>query len=192
MELYIFAIIIIFLLLLSSPKAPVFILSTTSILVLLIILKLSKNLFKSKIEKFRSKIRRRKKKINDSIENTENKNRLLSKEEFLKQNFNYKNKQEPTCNKHKIYKTISNLEDKIDEMDYEIYKQKKYKGMYKWYLNTVLKGKRNAKKNARKAMAEYAKATQNRLGNAEKEMRYFRHTGFTVFVLFHSIIPLLI
>ena len=54
-------------------------------------------------------------------------------------------------------------------MDYEIYKQKKYKGMYKWYLNTVLKGKRNAKKNARKAMAEYAKATQNRLGNAEKE-----------------------
>lgn len=30
------------------------------------------------------------------------------------------------------------------------------------------------------------------VGDAEKEMRYFRHTGFTVFVLFHSIIPLLI
>ena len=145
-------------------------------------MKLSKNLFKSKVEKFRSKIRKKRKKNkkekkkiikntqtlpqrvhNEQVGNIENK--LLSKEEFLKQNFNYKK----TCNNKKIYKTIMSLENKIDEMDYEIYKQKKYKGMYKWYLNTVLKGKRNAKKNARKAMAEYAKATQNRLGNAEKE-----------------------
>jgi phosphatidylglycerophosphate synthase len=30
------------------------------------------------------------------------------------------------------------------------------------------------------------------VGDAEKEMKYFRHTGFTVFVLFHASIPLLI
>jgi hypothetical protein len=30
------------------------------------------------------------------------------------------------------------------------------------------------------------------VGDAEKEMKYFRHTGFTVFVLFHATIPLLI
>ena len=53
------------------------------------------------------------------------------------------------------------LEDKIEEMDYEIYKQKKYDGMYKWYKDTILKGKRNAKKNARKAIDDYMKKTQS-------------------------------
>jgi hypothetical protein len=28
--------------------------------------------------------------------------------------------------------------------------------------------------------------------DAEKEMKYYRHIGFTVFTLFHAIIPLLI
>lgn len=30
------------------------------------------------------------------------------------------------------------------------------------------------------------------VGNAEKEMKYYRHIGFTVFTLFHALIPLLI